>query len=243
LSDLAAWLGVAIAILSLVVAYIAYKAQRAKLSLEYIVLSNYRILPKPEPSNLQVIHNHTVVPDAHLTVIRLVNTGDKAFTPSDFHSSLNIKLDGVRKVMAADVTFTRPANLRVALTVTDDAVSIAPTLINPGDLVQIQFITSSTASISIDGRVANLSEVKQRMELPYPPGTGPEGEIVSFEKVIWYAIAPAIIASTVSLIAFTSSFTLAAKISLAASISIALVAIYLMQVNFLVKRRRRWGAR
>jgi hypothetical protein len=138
---------------------------------------------------LEVVHDGSAVPEASIIVVRVVNTGDKAIRFEDFSSELTIRLKGVREVVSALATKTRPIDLVPKLMVKDSRVLIGPLLVNPGDMVELQLLTSGLASgVVVEGRVAD-AVITRRGGLPYPPGTGPEGELANtFERVFWYAM-------------------------------------------------------
>jgi len=127
---------------------------------------------------LEVVLNGETVDDPVIVSVRMGNTGDRAILSSDFHEPLTVQLLGSQRIVSATVTSSRPSDLKPQLSVDDDEsrVVISPTLINPGDLIELQVIASGPVrDVALQGRVADVVPVK-RQGLPYPPGSGPEGE-------------------------------------------------------------------
>jgi hypothetical protein len=185
------WIGVAFTIVAAGIAWITYRSQRNIKRLEYVVVYKQRILSsRLVPSRrfageLEVVLDGETVDDPVIVSVRMVNTGDRAILSTDFHEPLAVQLLGSQRIVSATVTSSRPSDLRPQLSVDESRVVISPTLINPGDLIELQVIASGPVrDVAMQGRVADVVPVK-RQGLPYPPGSGPEGEMVAFDKVIW----------------------------------------------------------
>ncbi|MEU4339347.1 hypothetical protein AB0F59_32655 [Micromonospora lupini] len=241
MSDATAVATAIIAAAALVVAYLTYLRQRNKTGLEYLVVGNTRVVPRATPKDLEVTYKGSVVSDASVVVVRIVNTGDKAVLPEDFRSPLAIKLQGANKVVSALTTKTRPTDLGATVSAEDNCCLIQPLLINPTDMIQIQLLASGLAkNVVLEGRIANL-HIKLRTDLPYPPGTGPEGELANgFEKFMWYGM-PAILAAVLAWVAVTSSGSTILKVAAVAGLFLFTFVINPWYTRFLIRRRRMWA--
>lgn len=122
-----------------------------------------------------------------------------------------------------------------------DRVRMKPALINPEDMLELQVVCNGRASqISLAGRVADL-KVKQRKQLPYPPGSGEEGEMVAFDRFMWFVFAPAfVVAVGVWLAFFRDEVTSTARLLTLLATAIIVGLVYPMYVRHLVRRRRIW---
>jgi hypothetical protein len=238
MTDAASWASVLVGVAILVVGYITYRNLHGKTRLEYVVVSNARVVPSQIAAKLDVIYGGARVADASVAIIRLVNTGDKAILAEHFSSPLGIRLDGVNEVVAAMATKTRPADLHPLLSVKTSSVLIAPLLINPGDLIQLQLLSSGLPSgVTVEGRIANVGAVLQR-GLPYAPGSGPEGELRGFDTFMWY-VAPMLLGVVVIYLILTTSMTPIARV--AAVVVVLLLSLLLnMYLRFLDRRRGLW---
>ena len=242
MTDLATWISVIIGVGILAFAYLAYRSQRGKTRLEFVVLLNTSVVVfRPLSVTLTVSHQGREVRDASVVVLRLVNTGDKAILPEDYRSDLSICLDGVNEVIAATATRTRPGELSPEVTTEQRKVLIAPLLVNPGDMIELQILASGLASSArVESRIVNVQAILQRKALPYPPGSGAEGEMVGFDKFIWFFFVPGVIVGLALLLVFTGKATVPVDvITLVVAFILAFV-IYPLQVRYLVQRRRMW---
>jgi hypothetical protein len=238
MTDAASWASVLVGVAILVVGYITYRNLHGKTRLEYVVVSNARVVPSQIAAKLDVIYGGARVADASVAIIRLVNTGDKAILADHFSSPLGIRLDGVNEVVAALATKTRPADLIPVLSVKTSSVLIAPLLINPGDLIQLQLLSSGLPSgVTVEGRIADVGAILQR-GLPYAPGSGPEGELRGFDTFMWY-VAPMLLGVVVIYLILTTSMTPIARV--AAVVVVLLLSLLLnMYLRFLDRRRGLW---
>ncbi|WP_147437326.1 hypothetical protein [Micromonospora musae] len=241
MSDATAVISAIIGAAALLVAYLTYLRQRNKTGLEYLVVGNTRVVPRATPTDLEVTYKGSVVPDASVVVVRIVNTGDKAILPEDFRSPLAIKLHGANRVVSALTTKTRPVDLGPAVSAEENCCLIQPLLINPTDMIQVQLLASGlAANVALEGRIANVG-IKRRSDLPYPPGTGPEGELANgFEKFMWYGM-PAIFAALLAWLAVTSSANIILEIAAVAGFFLFAFVINPWYTQFLIRRRRMWA--
>lgn len=238
MTDLGTWTSVVLTLALLVVAYIAYQRRYKRTRLEYAVVSNARVVPAQLSSNLHVTYEGHQVPDASVAIIRLVNTGERAILAAEFSSSLRVRLVGATAVVAALASNTRPRDLNPALTLEGNSVAIAPLLVNPADMIQLQLLVSGLATaVSVEARIADVPTVRQR-SLPYNPGSGPEGEVTAQDKVVWYGMA-AVVAALLIYSIVTTRITPVAKTPLVVAAVLVALAIprYFL---FLDKRRSLW---
>lgn len=239
--DFAAWLGIAIGVVALAIAYFAYRSQRGLTRLEYAVISNSAVVPAVVRNLLNVTFQGVEVSNASVVIIRIVSTGDNPILADDFNTSLAVELRDATEIIYATVVNTRPRDLRPVLATQGNTLSIAPLLINPTDMVEVQLLVSGIATdIVLSGRIAKVHNFRQR-SLPYPPGTGPEGELTNgFEKFMLFG-TPVLVA------ALFSVGILAASVSVDIKVGTVLLAVLLSVVvmpahaRYLIRRRKLWA--
>jgi hypothetical protein len=240
-TDTGTWIGVAVALVTLFVAVAAVLFQRTRTRLEYVVTTNALLLPGSVAGDLEVSHHDVKVRDPALAVIRIVNTGDRGIRREDFEDDLIVHLDGARELVSASWSSTRPARLRPALRIEGNLVRITPELSNPGDMLELQVLSAGRANaIEVDGRAPDLV-VSRRRALPYPPGSGAEGEMLGGDRFMWWVFIPgAIVGGTVwALAAVWEDSTGLGRLAIFWAGAAAL-GLYWLQVRYLVRRRRRW---
>ena len=165
--------------------------------------------------------------------------GDAAIRPEDFESDLKVTLEGAREVVSASWTANRPTDLDPTLEVQGVEVLVSPHVFNPGDMLELQVISSGPPrTVGVTGRVADLT-IKKRVSLPYPPGSGSEGEMLGFDQFVWFIFVPGFIVGLGLLAAFQDGITGTQQAVIAIATSLLLLA-YLVQTRYLVRRRRRW---
>jgi hypothetical protein len=241
MTDVPSWIAAAITAIALVLTYLTYRNRHGKKRLEYVVTTSTQLLPGPLVKDLQVSHKGSVVENPSLTIVRIVNTGDQPIKASDFESNLTVKFDGVHELASATWTATRPPDLRPEIEIDGGrVVHIKPTLINPGDMLQLQVLSAGEAGeLRFGGRVAAL-KVAQRKSLPYPPGTGDEGEMEAVDRFVWFIATPAFILGGGVAIALTGDYSHTARVLILISTGMLGVILYPLNVRYLVRRRRLW---
>lgn len=241
LSDAVSVASAAVASAALLVAYLTYRSQRGKRGLEYLVVSRIPVIPWPEATDLSVTHNGTLVPDATVVIVRIVNTGDKAVLEEDFRSDLVIRFKGTLQVMSARVTNARPPDLHAKVSADGDSVSVQPLLINSTDMMQVQALLSGAPeTVTVEGRIAN-TRLSHRRELPYSPGSGREGELDNaFEWGMWY-VAPAVVVAIVMWPLIGSTANALTKVAAGVAAALFVFVLNPMYVRYLIRRRRMWA--
>lgn len=204
------------------------------------MIANTKILPGRVARDLEVRHNGDVLMEPSLTILRLVNTGDRPIKAEDFESDIVIRFEGVRDLSSATWTASRPADLRPDIEIDDDCVRLKPTLINPEDMLELQVLSAGQPrDISVAGRVADLSVIP-RKGLPYPPGSGREGEMVGMDRFVWYVFTPAFIVAIGAGVALGGKTSPAARVLVLVTTGILGGVLYPLFVRYLVRRRRLW---
>lgn len=238
-TDLATWLGVAVSAASLLVAYATFRSGRNRTRIEYIRQTQTSLIPRSVAESVELTHDGSPVRDPALTVLRIVNAGDKAIEASGIESDLGFKFVGVSSIALAALVGSRPADLRPAVTVAGDIVTFERRLLNPGDLLVLQILSSGVPTkIEPMGRVSGLRKIAET-STPYPPGSGPEGEMLTFERFLWYVFTPLLLAGLV--IGIPAAFGAeGAALTTWAVASVSVILAYFANTARLVRRRRLW---
>lgn len=239
MATLGTWIGTTLALGALIFTALTYFNRRGQSRIEYVTMTMRRILPGRVAQELEVVHGGSRVNEPALTVLRLVSVGDAAIRPEDFESDLKVTLEGAREVVSASWTANRPTDLDPTLEVQGVEVLVSPHVFNPGDMLELQVISSGPPrTVGVTGRVADLT-IKKRVSLPYPPGSGSEGEMLGFDQFVWFIFVPGFIVGLGLLAAFQDGITGTQQAVIAIATSLLLLA-YLVQTRYLVRRRRRW---
>lgn len=147
--------------------------------------------------------------------------------------------DGVQTIVSASWTATRPADLQPSTEVEGNSVRVERKLINPGDMLELQVVSQGLpTSVSVAGRVTSLV-IDERKALPYPPGSGREGEMLAFDRFMWFAFIPAGIVGAGIALAAGENLTPTSRWPIAGA-TVFVLGVYLRHTKFLVERRRLW---
>jgi len=191
------WVNILIGVFAVIVPVMIARRERRTKQLTCVKVSSSRIIPDAVADRWSVVADGAPVPGASTTAVRVVVTGTQAIVPSDFSTPLGIELKAVESIVAATVTRRRPADLAIQTTIEGPCVSVEPVLLNAGDMFEAQMLTTSVVTdVVLRGRVAD-TEFLNRRSLPYPPGSGPEGELLGFDRVMWY-VMPVVLGGLVS---------------------------------------------
>lgn len=227
------------AVVAAVIAWLTYRSQSSKRSLEYLVVSSQRLVNPRVAAELAVSFHGVSVNDPSLTVIRLVSTGDRGIPADSFDTPLGLIMRGAVRVVSGSVSARRPDSLPVVLRIDGNRLVIEPLLLNPGDFIEVQALTEGQPDdIIVDARIADVSP-RRRAQLPYPPGSGPEGRMIGMDKFMWTVPEAFLAAITISAI-LISNFSTAAKAAWVLTVLIGAAVIYPLLVRRLVRRRQAW---
>lgn len=239
LGPVSSWIAVIIASLALITPVLTFLVQRQKYRLEYLVVSRARLLPNAPPG-LTVTYRGAEATDAAISEIRIVNSGYEAIGIENFKTELAVRLHGVHDVVQASALATRPPDLSASIAISGDRVLVSPLLLNPGDMLQLQVLTSGyPTQVTLEGRIVNVTP-KPRKSLPYPPGSGVEGELEALDKFMWY-IVPFVLAILITLFTAGTSASAWVKVPVIASALVYGVILEPLIVRFLRNRRRLWS--
>lgn len=234
------WVATAIGAVALVFGYLTYRRQRNSTRLEYVVLTNTRLLPGRLARSLQVSHEGEVLSDPSFLILRIANTGTQAIKPAAFETDLIVTFHGITEVASATWVGSRPRDLRPDLEIDGITVRIKPALVNSGEMVELQALADGEpGQVEISGRIAELA-IAQRDSLPYPPGSGREGEMLRFDRVMWFVLSPLALIAFGALSAFGGNASSAESLVICAVTALIVGVLYPLQVRYLVRRRRAW---
>lgn len=242
MNTFATWLGIAIGAAALAIGYVTYKSQQRKKQLEYLITSSTFVVPHEVSDQLKVTYNHKTVNNAAVTIIRLVNTGNSPIELHDFNSNIVIEFENVNRVVSALSTKTRPINLAPKVTIKGNQVLISPLLINAEDMIELQILTSGIPTkVHMDGRISG-AKFLYRKDLPYPPGSGKEGELLGFDKFMWYFFTPVPICAGAIIYLISQANLLPTVLVVLGILAILLYGFYInpLYVKYLVRRRQLW---
>jgi hypothetical protein len=243
LDSAAAYIAALVGIATLYYAYLAYRDRRPSRRLQFVVTTNSLVLPTALAESLHLHHGDQEIADPALVIVRLVSTGDSAVPKDAFESDLVVSLEGSREIAYVACTGRRPPGLDVQIAHSGTIARIKPFLMNPEDMLQLHLVVSGRPDdVVVEGRIAEL-KIEELPHLPYPPGTGPEGELEGPVDHLMMRILPPILALVVGgMVAIDPEGTNTVLVQIGAAIASLAFAFWLYpaRIRFLVHQRAMW---
>ncbi len=233
-------LAAAVGCVGIILAYLTWRDRRGRAQLQYVVTTRSRLVPEGWGESLEVVHEKERVENPGLVITRIVHTGDRAIEANDFDTDLTMKLVGAGEIASVNQTGQRPADLAPDLGIDGDTVYVRPTLINPGDMMELQVLASGLPErVELGGRLSEVT-FQQLPRLPYPPGGGPEGELLGFDKFMAWVLPISLAVGTAVVFAFNEESSTAARIAVPLGALLVGCVIYPWRERWLIKRRAMW---
>lgn len=111
-------------------------------------------------TNLDVYYSNTKVTEPYLTEIKIINKGKESITKSDFETPIEIELKKDQKIINATVTQLNPKDINPSLLVSQNVISLSPTLFNSEDYITIQILSDHGMPIlTPHGRIKNIKAI------------------------------------------------------------------------------------
>lgn len=246
MSDLVGWIGLGVTIIAAAIGLVTYLRRHRVKRLSYLVLRKDRLGPRSSYFPLDVSFAGEPVLDPTISVTRILNSGEEPLTADDFEVPLNFDVGDTAAVRAFAIVSRRPPDLEPKLVLNREGhVSVEPLLLNSGDMFEVQLLTSGAPrEITLTGRVKGVTTIDRVRQLPYPPGSGREGEMNLMDKFVWFGMAPSL--AILLSYAFPGVYLAEAGASSALAytatvvVALAVLTVYFLNLRRLVRKRRMW---
>ena len=153
--------------LTIGVMVIIFLIQRNKKSISYEILSQTSVLTHSEElkGRLIVQFDGKSVPDVHITILKIINTGNVPITDSDFVKPIEISFGSKNLILSAEVIDTNPTEMDVPIDTSTECVIINPLLINKRESITLKVLSAqSDGTVQINGRITGVNGIKQVKE-------------------------------------------------------------------------------
>lgn len=155
------WAEVALGVGAIVLTLVLFWSERRSKALSYAVFSNRSLVNVPTKFPIKVLYEESLVSCPQLLVWRLVNSGTKPIEVDDFESPIAFQPKG-SKVLSSNVTLTRPSAFRPKIEQDGETVFLKPTLLNPGDMVEVQMLLDGQpAEFSMESRISGIAQINR----------------------------------------------------------------------------------
>jgi len=157
--------------------------QFQKKSLSYIEISKVNILDISEDikSKVSVTYESKPVKDLYLIIVQFKNSGNVAILPNDYYRPLNISFGKISEILSVEVLKQSPNDLGIIATLVnskeqlqgdepksvtrfnkEEAVIVAPVLLNKSDFFELKILVTKFQNISIDARIAGVKGIEKK---------------------------------------------------------------------------------
>lgn len=136
------------------------REQRRK-GLAVALVTNRSLVTGSSRFPLAVAYGGEELSHPRLMVFAIGNIGNVAIRAEDFETPLVVAI-GAGRLLAADVTRTRPPDLDAAVSHSGADIDLSPRLMNPGDVVEVQCLVDgrvASEDVTVRGRVVGVSAV------------------------------------------------------------------------------------
>jgi hypothetical protein len=170
------FIGLVVAIIALIVPIWLHLKSKNKKELSFEVLSSTSLLSINDidiQKRLKItLDGVEIQDDIALVLVKIINSGNTAVKPSDFHEDITISTDC--PIIWASIKESKPDNLYPMLE-TDTGelfhfISIKPLLINNGDEFIVKLLLKSLKNegfIKVSSRIEGVNEIK-KLTVPFP---------------------------------------------------------------------------
>jgi hypothetical protein len=161
-----------------------------KSRMQYLPTHLQRLVTVPLNTDVSVEVEGKKVKNAFSMEVRIVNTGRTALPASEWEGPLFIDVSEGTEIISVSQIGATPVGVRSAIRLENNRVIVPAFLMNPGDMLAVQLVCEGTEmGVIAHARINNVPSVKRRRP-PYPPGNGPDGSMLGFNKAMSYFFIP-----------------------------------------------------
>jgi hypothetical protein len=187
------FVGAVIGVAAIIASLFIFLRQRAIKSLGFEIVTQTELLSirNEIKSKVKVTYEGKAVQAVNLVTIRVANDGNTPIPASNYERPLSFSFNETTTILSADITEVSPKSLSPSLKVEGSTIVLKPTLLNPGDDIQISLLLAGhDGEIETDARIEGIREVKNEIRLSLKPVTRARimlGTLVLLTAVLMYA--------------------------------------------------------
>lgn len=155
--------GIALAVLAIVIPILIYRWQRQRRSLTYSIKSVYPLLNESEEfhGRLSVQIDGKRVSNVEVMFLEFRNSGNRPISKNDFDTPLSVYFEPPVEIFSAAVVSEDPENLGVLARIESQDVVVAPLLLNPRDQFTLKLLLSSDSKLfDVKGRIVGVRSIE-----------------------------------------------------------------------------------
>jgi hypothetical protein len=106
---------------------------------------------------VELIFDSEKVEDVHLVTLEFYNSGSLPIRPDDYEQPIEFHMGSEARIFSAEITETKPKNLRANVNVEGNYVWFSPILLNQGDSFTTKILVSQLGTPSLYARIAGVT--------------------------------------------------------------------------------------
>lgn len=161
------FIGAMLAVVALVATFVIYHLQRQRKGLTFDVLSRASLLTVREEleGKLQVFYEGEPAKSLTLLVVRVWNSGNQPLLAAEVEQPIVLNTGNGARLLTAAVTDVDPKRLSIEFTVEENALTVKPCLLNPGDTFTLKLLVRDAASLlDVYARISGVKSIRRSGE-------------------------------------------------------------------------------
>jgi hypothetical protein len=164
MENTAAWAGVILTALGIVVAIGIYLRQRNIKRFEYQTLTSRELMVDTKiggDKELRVSYGEREANDPRLTLLKLLNSGRVEIRSDDFEQPIRVVASPKASIVFTEVVGTNPDDLHPIITIVNErTLELKPLLLNAKDWVELQLLVDGDPTpLELSGRIAGVQRI------------------------------------------------------------------------------------
>lgn len=159
------FIGVIIAILTIVVTLIIFLLQRRQKEISYEITSKTALLTTKEKiqGKIKILYNNTEVQNVNFYELKISNTGNLGIPSEDYERPIRFIFDSKVEILSAEIINSNPKSLTTEVEINNNEIIINPILMNSKDSFTLKTIVSNSGEteVIVDARVKDVKEIKK----------------------------------------------------------------------------------
>jgi hypothetical protein len=158
------FIGVLVALATIAVTLLVYHYQRERRELAFGIFYETRLLSISHElaGRVQITFDGSSVPNVHLVVLALKNSGNRAILATDFQHPIGVSFGEDARLLSVEVSRQVPSNINANVEIEGARFLVHPLLLNPGDFLMVKVLTTGEPSVMrANARVVGIPTLAQ----------------------------------------------------------------------------------
>lgn len=156
------FIGVIVAIFAVAIAILLSIRSQLSKSLSYQIVSCTPVMSikKELKEKLQILYDGKPIKQAHVCVVKFVNSGNVSIVPMDYVEKLNVNFGEKAQVLTTEIINQNPQNLDVSVAVERNKIVFSASMLNRTDSFSVKTVVADYEHATLGGRIIGIVEMK-----------------------------------------------------------------------------------